>query len=1342
MSKSQLQLLFGQELAGELSGLNLNKIGFSLGSIIGLEEMKLEEDEEINSINVQDTPKQRLKLSKKGIKAKDNLMESLKDIDQDDDDMAEEPQLLMTENDLGLEVLAEEMGEKIYRLTDLFIPQNNKLRKKIEKYNMRLISNIEKTEVDVKKEDMEEEEIKNLVYKSKKNQKYIKVNYSYNEKFFDKTCFLDDFKENYKNHPNENHPFLESLGLTSYVTLNEITKQSENQPLYDELNLEALKDQTEIKLLTSIHDTKLLLEEANELPHCLEEIEKDASTLAPSLKTYFEETDTFAKEVCDKDLESENEEEILGVLGLNASTFDNVKINSNSTGTLLYDRLKRKRYRYPKKQNDEINRGWFLNSLITDDVTDPHYNEKFNNFIRTSKRIYDLNDYNMNFELADTNKSMQQDESSYNALRKKSDDITGIIPGSKEELLLNNFIKKVTLPSFSPAPQSQMLKIGKFNKSNIITHAKCANGLNYNKLNLELEELKNFHRPDFSKYLFNIKKKCKTSFKIGGGSHLIPNPNSVVKEFPVQVRTRQFLKNKEKKRIQKNIQYMNACEVFKNHHKLSLNEGKFCLFEHIDEEPLFISNFGMASKIKKYLLSNRLFNSYNNSKLSESELKTAALMGPNGIQLPIQDGQKLPLLGQLDKTDLKGVAVFDNKMYKAPLFYEKYADPIFHKKLLQKDKAEVDKVLNTPLPKEIKKKKVSLSKRNLRANAEHNSPQEIPLEDNVTKPQETVKRMQFLLTFRKINPSEKEKNDDKDGEGLETCEKFYIREMDHLYTIGQQEPKIEVYPPQSKQYNNFLKKKIQTYTERIYDEVGYRSGINFRFFTNLFPTVTEQILKKHFKEFGIDIDKNICFYNNSKPIAQRGENTITPENICQYESCLHGVFKLRQLGIRNLTNSDKISYATNKFVQSIKDVKQQFLAKVIEEELLTTPWNLTMNYLQAKQINGMLSIKGIGDPSNGNGGYSFIKMPVKQYNTDNKTLKDEIDILKEQNKNIKTVTGTDADLRKLSKQDIKMKLIQLGFDEEQINNLTRWERVALLRYKSSIAADMGYQGDITKYARGDRVGTSVQREAYQQNINEVFKIFIDYIQKQQLQTLELNETNEEVLDSVPENMIEDFNQDELPIYDKSLSFAKVDGGNNLQVVAKKKKKDRLNSSSKNDKLLKLYSKEGEDPNMKIKLDLKRDDIEFLRQKKRRTQGFNKVFEFEFEKSTPLISRKRRSAPERKFNEIIEDIIDSCIKTDKSKLFHLPVKKKEIPDYYDKISKPMDLGTMKNKTKRNEYLTTSGFEEDIQQMVINSEIYNGAESLITHQVYLIQQHAKEQLRLREKELDDNDPEKIQ
>jgi hypothetical protein len=118
-----------------------------------------------------------------------------------------------------------------------------------------------------------------------------------------------------------------------------------------------------------------------------------------------------------------------------------------------------------------------------------------------------------------------------------------------------------------------------------------------------------------------------------------------------------------------------------------------------------------------------------------------------------------------------------------------------------------------------------------------------------------TKRMRFLITFKKKNDKESSKEDSNTP-----SERFYLRELEHYYVVGQEEPKIEVYAPQSKQYNNFLKNKIQTYIEKIYDEVGYKSGINFRFFSSLFPNVTEQILKKHLKEIGVDVDKNICFY--------------------------------------------------------------------------------------------------------------------------------------------------------------------------------------------------------------------------------------------------------------------------------------------------------------------------------------------------------------------------------------------------------------------------------------------------------------------------------------------------
>ena len=120
-----------------------------------------------------------------------------------------------------------------------------------------------------------------------------------------------------------------------------------------------------------------------------------------------------------------------------------------------------------------------------------------------------------------------------------------------------------------------------------------------------------------------------------------------------------------------------------------------------------------------------------------------------------------------------------------------------------------------------------------------------------------------------------------------------------------------------------------------------------------------------------------------------------------------------------------------------------------------------------------------------------------------------------------------------------------------------------------------------------------------------------------------------------------------------------------------------------------------------------------------------MFEYE-DKTTHFGSRKRRDTTDRQLNEIFEDIVDSCIKIDQTKLFHKPVKKKEYPDYYTIIKQPIDLYEMKNKTKRSEYKTRQQFEDDLQLLVKNCELYNGDTHDVTNQVHKIYVHAEEKL----------------
>ena len=1043
MSGLSKQFLFGDALDGiDTGGLNLAEFG--LNNLI--EQAQKDSDDENKSEN------------NNRENSDDNNYDNL-EIPSD-----EESDINLNENDLGIETLCEDNKGKIFKFSDLIIPMDEKdilstekfLRKKMEKIKKDKNEKIENEEIK-KREKNEEEEISKLMKRSKKNQKYCKFNIGYDEKFFDKTLFTkkeeninnlnkekkigenkmnieEEEEKNKKDSLQKEFPLKNDM-INNYEDLIKNTLFQFNKNYYkkspsDNSNNNNIANneikENEIKLedaytknfmhkinekLNQINNNENDLEEKkdedNEILNNFIKDEKQFFLGENAFMNFSKKNSKFVNEIFSKiKLIDKKRKDIFKYNQTSQNEYDFFNFNISQQHYDKYDLqdfIKRKRNRADGYINNNISLGTYMDCYVTDSIISKNFHEN-------SRIIYDLNDYNMNFEIIEENQNQegQKNESNQNMNNNNVTDFFSTLPKKPNVYSLN-------------------LKFGNA-KGSVITHAKCAYSFAYNKINLNYEELADFHRPNFCKYLMLDKKKRNFSIKLCLDEDEEKN-NDKYKRYPCYLMTKAHLSQKEKKMLGKNIQYMNSYEIYKNAKKLSLSDGKIALFEHIDEYPLFLANFGMANKMKKYLYTTELYmnsNNRNNSlSLNEIDKKTLTMMGPYGTKILLKPEQKLPLIGQIDQNEIKGMNIIDNNMYKAPAFYEKISYP--------------NSAKNTTI-----------------------DPQK--------------KRYNFLITFSKNEKGQKY---------------FQIRELENLYTIAQEEPKVEVYPPNSRQFNTFLKSKIETYTYMYYNEMGYKALINFKIFQNLFPTVTEQVLKKIFKDMNIEIDKNYCYFKKS-PL---GINTtlITPENICQFESCQFGIYKLREVGIKNLTNADKISYATNKFINNKTTLeKEKYCAKVVEENLLTTPWNITQNYLQAKQTKGMLSIKGIGDPSNGNGGYSFLKMPVKSYN-ENKTLKEDMDVLKNQNKNIKTVTGTDADLRKLSKEDIKIKLIQMGYDEEEVRKFGRWKGVSLLRDTSSHAVKLGYNGDIVKYARNQRYNTQTQREAYQRNINEVFKKQINYI---------------------------------------------------------------------------------------------------------------------------------------------------------------------------------------------------------------------------------------------------------
>lgn len=96
--------------------------------------------------------------------------------------------------------------------------------------------------------------------------------------------------------------------------------------------------------------------------------------------------------------------------------------------------------------------------------------------------------------------------------------------------------------------------------------------------------------------------------------------------IPMQVIDRELIRKKGKKRG-----IINADEYFNNRFKLSLKEGKFSIFEHVDEHPIFINNFGMVSKLFRYLYNDKVLP--NDDFLPRSKNIELMHMGPYGKQI-------------------------------------------------------------------------------------------------------------------------------------------------------------------------------------------------------------------------------------------------------------------------------------------------------------------------------------------------------------------------------------------------------------------------------------------------------------------------------------------------------------------------------------------------------------------------------------------------------------------------------------------------------------------------------------------------------------------------------------
>ncbi|MQL90432.1 hypothetical protein Taro_023035 [Colocasia esculenta] len=305
---------------------------------------------------------------------------------------------------------------------------------------------------------------------------------------------------------------------------------------------------------------------------------------------------------------------------------------------------------------------------------------------------------------------------------------------------------------------------------------------------------------------------------------------------------------------------------------------------------------------------------------------------------------------------------------------------------------------------------------------------------------------------------------------------------------------MEVMSPGTKNVQTYIWNRLLVHIYREFrakEKPGFRPYVRADELYALFPSLTEALIRKRLKHCAdLQRSRNGILRWEMRPdfrIPSEEElrRMVTPENVCSYESMQAGLYCLKHLGIGRLTHPVGLSSAMN---QLPDEAIALAAASHIERELLITSWSLSNNFVactnQDRENIERLEITGVGDPSGRGLGFSYVRVTPKAPLT-SAVVKKKVTV----GRGGSTVTGTDADLRRLSMDAAREVLLKFNVPDEQIGKLTRWHRIALVRRLSSEQAASGITVEaatLSKFARGQRMSFLQLQQQTREKCQEIW----------------------------------------------------------------------------------------------------------------------------------------------------------------------------------------------------------------------------------------------------------------
>ncbi|KAK2078921.1 hypothetical protein QBZ16_002611 [Prototheca wickerhamii] len=328
-----------------------------------------------------------------------------------------------------------------------------------------------------------------------------------------------------------------------------------------------------------------------------------------------------------------------------------------------------------------------------------------------------------------------------------------------------------------------------------------------------------------------------------------------------------------------------------------------------------------------------------------------------------------------------------------------------------------------------------------------------------------------------------------------------LRLLTGTVAIGQQLPAHRIPPPNSRDVKDLEERRLYVYVFKRLKRLqaaaerrgsGARASISLRHLAETFPSRPESMIRLYLREAcglvaarGERRDDELYELREGARFPSEPElrRRLSPEEAVTLEASVVADYRFKSGGILLSERFGSVAVEKLRMAAAMLPPEPKTLraARFVETAMQTAPWLLTDAAVASlREGRGHLQLTGAGDPTGRGLGYSFIR------DVRHKAISDDV-AKSVARKQAGKVQGTDADLRRMTTDAAKRRLLDYGLTEAEIEPLGRWVRIDLVRqFANAAAADGVGAGSNMKFVRHQKTTLLEQQKRQRDKAQRIF----------------------------------------------------------------------------------------------------------------------------------------------------------------------------------------------------------------------------------------------------------------